>query len=93
MNEMPPLSFGLDETVLVMNAWRRLCAFMSLIEQRSPSPEIEVLARDLIAPSMIELGELCDRIPPEQLKAAARAPGTWTPNFRDPCWRRYPAKK
>lgn len=77
---------GLDETVLVMNAWRRVCAFMSLVGCGAIS-DVDALADELLAPALVDLGELCDRIPPAQLKAANSAPSTWTPDFREPRWR------
>jgi hypothetical protein len=84
------LNLTAEQAVLLMNAWRRLTAFVTLVDVPADRGDVVSAARELIQPALDDLGRLADQMAPDALAAAARAPAAWHPNFRERTWRRRP---
>ena len=80
-----------EQAVLLMNAWRRLTAFVTLVDVPADRPDVGSATRELIQPALADLGRLADQMAPDALAAAERATAAWHPNFRERTWsRRHP---
>jgi hypothetical protein len=77
-----------EQAVLLMNAWRRLTAFVTLVDAPTNRGDVATATRELIQPALDDLGRLADQVAPNALAAAARATTAWHPNFRERTWRR-----
>ena len=77
-----------EQAVLLMNAWRRLTAFVTLIDAPTTGGDVISATRELIRPALDDLGRLADQLAPDALVATERATTAWHPNFREPRWRR-----
>jgi hypothetical protein len=82
------LNLTAEQAVLLMNAWRRLTAFVTLLDGPADRADVVSATRELIQPALDDLGRLADQMTPAALAAAARAAAAWHPNFREPTWRR-----
>jgi hypothetical protein len=82
------LNLTSEQAVLLMNAWRRLTAFVTLVDVPSGPADVISATRELIRPALDDLGRLADQMPPDALAHAERAATAWHPNFRERTWRR-----
>ena len=82
------LNLTAEQAVLLMNAWRRLTAFVTLVDVPADRADVVSATRELIQPALDDLGRLADQMAPDALAAAARATTAWCPNFRARVWRR-----
>ena len=82
------LNLTAEQAVLLMNAWRRLTAFVTLVDVPADRGDVISATRELIRPALDDLGRLADQVAPDALVAAERATAAWHPNFRDRTWRR-----
>ena len=76
-----------EQAVLLMNAWRRLTAFVTLVDLPGDRTDVVTATRELIEPALADLGRLADQMAPDALAAAERATAAWHPNFRERTWR------
>jgi len=76
-----------DNAVRLMNAWRRLTAFIALADGSSVPPDIALLIRDFVDAAILDLNRLADQMPPEQLAETNRGPSAWYPNLQEERWR------
>jgi hypothetical protein len=76
-----------EQAVLLMNAWRRLTAFVTLVDVPGDHADIVRATRELIQPALADLSRLADQMAPDALAAAARAPAAWHPNLRERTWK------
>ena len=84
----PGLVLSNEDAVRLMNAWRRLTAFMALVDLPSPPSDGVALIREFVEPALDDLNRLADQIPQDQLAEANQAPSAWYPNLHDGRWRR-----
>jgi hypothetical protein len=84
----PELNLTSEQAVLLMNAWRRLTAFVTLVDVPSDRADVISATRELIRPALDDLGRLADQVAPDALAHAERATTAWHPNFRERTWRR-----
>ena len=84
----PGLVLSKDDAVRLMNAWRRLTAFVALVDGPCPPSDGVALIREFVEPALDELNRLADGIPRDQLAEANQAPSAWYPNLHDERWRR-----
>ena len=82
------LTLTAEQAVLLMNAWRRLTAFVTLVDVPADRRDVDSATRELIQPALDDLGRLADQMAPDVLAAAERATAAWHPNFRERTWRR-----
>jgi len=82
------LNLTAEQAVLLMNAWRRLTAFVTLVDVPPDRADVVSATRELIQPALDDLGRLADQMAPAALAAAERAAAAWHPNFRERAWRR-----
>jgi hypothetical protein len=82
------LNLTAEQAVLLMNAWRRLTAFVTLVDVPADGGDMIGATRELIRPALDDLGRLADQMAPDALVAAERATTAWHPNFRERTWRR-----
>lgn len=82
------LNLTAEQAVLLMNAWRRLTAFVALVDVPTERADMITATRELIRPALEELGRLADQVAPDALVATERATTAWHPNFRERKWRR-----
>jgi hypothetical protein len=76
-----------ENAVHLMNASRRLTAFLALADRPySPSDAIGLI-REFVETVLADLNRLADQIPRERLTEANQAPSAWYPNMRDQRWR------
>jgi len=84
----PGLVLSNEDAVRLMNAWRRLTAFVALVDLPSPPSDGVALIREFVEPALDDLNRLADQIPQDQLAEANQAPSAWYPNLHDGRWRR-----
>jgi len=77
-----------EDAVRLMNAWRRLAAFMALADRPDVPSDIRALIREFVDPAILDLNRLADQIPPGQLAATNQSPSSWFPNMQEQRWRR-----
>jgi hypothetical protein len=82
------LNLTAEQAVLLMNAWRRLTAFVTLVDVPADRADVANATRELIRPALEDLGRLADEMAPDALAAAERSTTAWHPNFRERTWRR-----
>ena len=82
------LNLTAEQAVLLMNAWRRLTAFVTLVDVPADGADMISVTRELVGPALDDLGRLADQVAPDALAAAERATTAWHPNFRERTWRR-----
>jgi hypothetical protein len=82
------LNLTAEQAVLLMNAWRRLTAFVTLVDVPADRPDVVSATRQFIQPALDDLSRLADQMAPDALAAALRATTAWHPNFREGTWRR-----
>lgn len=82
------LALSNEDAVHLMNAWRRLTAFVALVDRPcAPPEEIVLMIREFVVAALADLDRLVDQIPPEQLAETNQAPSAWYPDLRDARWR------
>ena len=54
-----------EEAVTIPNAWRRLAAFVALIDGRDVPPAVRDVVREFVDPAMVDLNRLADQLPAE----------------------------
>ena len=82
------LNLTTEQAVLLMNAWRRLTAFLTLVDVPADRADVISATREMIRPALDDLSRLADQMAPDALIAAERATAAWHPNFRERTWRR-----
>jgi len=76
-----------EDAVRLMNAWRRLAAFMALADRPNVPPDIKALVHEFVEPAMLDLNRLADQMPQGQLAATNQSPSSWFPNLQEERWR------
>jgi len=84
----PGLVLSNEDAVRLMNAWRRLTAFVALVDLPSRRADGIALIREFVEPALDDLNRLADQIPRDLLAEANQAPSAWYPNLHDERWRR-----
>jgi hypothetical protein len=77
-----------EDAVRLMNAWRRLAAFMALADLAALPADARALIHEFVEPAILDLKRLADQMPPAQLAATNQSPASWFPNVQDERWRR-----
>ena len=77
-----------EDAVRLMNAWRRLAAFMALADLTPLPSDAKALIHEFVEPAILDLNRLADQMPPAQLAATNQSPSSWFPNMQDDRWRR-----
>jgi len=88
MTSPPRLVLSNDDVVRLMNAWRRLTAFVALFDGPCAPSDSVALLREFVEPALEDLNRLADQIPQDQLAETNRAASAWYPNLQDARWRR-----
>ena len=81
MADDPKLQMTLGQALLLMNAWRRLTAFIAMTANPTAPVQVATAIGELLEPAVRDLGDLADQLPADQLSATLHAPSAWLPNF------------
>ena len=77
-----------EDAVRLMNAWRRLAAFMALADRTDCPSDVRALIQEFVEPAILDVNKLADRMPPSQLAVTNQSPSSWFPNMQEERWRR-----
>ena len=76
-----------EDAVHLLNAWRRLTAFVTLVDQPGAPAEVIALVREFVEAALSDLNRVANQMSPDQLAEANRAPTAWFPNLQEERWR------
>lgn len=76
------LQMTLGQALLLMNASRRLSAFVAMATSPISPDAVATAVRDVLEPAVRDLNQLADQLPRDQFSAALHTPSAWRPDFR-----------
>lgn len=78
----PKLQITLGQALLLMNALRRVTAFVGTTQRTALPVDVATAIRELLEPVVRDLGELADQLPRDQFSAALHASSAWRADYR-----------
>src|SRR3954454_14294022 len=79
-----------EDVVRLMNAWRRLAAFMALADRPDVPSNVRALICEFVEPAIRDLNAVADQVPASQLADTNHSPAAWFPNLQEGRWRPSP---